>query len=285
MLGFNALRSDRIVQMEECPVAVPAIVAALPELRDLLGAILSRAARARVSVLATQTGLDVNVDGEGVTATGPIRVPHVSIARLSLAGETVHERAAPLIRFGDVEVVPPPGAFVQAVENAEAAMATLVTDHLRGARHVADLYSGSGAFALRLAASASVHAVEGAAEPLTALDRAWRRASNLRRVTTERRDLDRRPLQPAELEGRDGPRSRAFDGMVIDPPRAGAEAQSHAIARANVARVAAVSCNPITLARDLAIMVAGGYRIERVVPIDQFLFTPHLEAVALLTRD
>ena len=285
VLGFNALRSDRIVEMHECPVALPKIVSALPALRDLLASVMPRGGRARVSVLATETGLDVAVDNERDAPAPIVRTLLEPFARLAVDGEIAHERAAPVIRFGNIAVTPPPGAFVQAVESAEHAMASLVTDHLGSAKHVTDLYSGSGTFALRLGARSSVHAVEAVGEPLAALDRAARGVTGLRRITTERRDLDRRPLQPAELEGRDGPRSKAYDGLVFDPPRAGAEGQCHALARANVPLVAAVSCNPVTLARDLAILTGGGYRIDRIVPIDQFLFTPHLEAVALLSRD
>lgn len=285
VLGFNAHRTDRIVDMRECPVALPVIVDALPALRDLLREALAPGARAKVSVLATETGLDVAIEGDGVAEVVAARFGQGSIVRVSANGEVLHERAAPVLRFGATAITPPPGAFVQAVAMAEDAMASLVCEHLRGARRVADLFCGSGAFALRLAQRSAVHAVETFAAPLAALDRAWRGGEGLRTVTIERRDLERRPLQPAELEGRDGPRSKPYDGLVFDPPRAGAEAQCEALARAHVPRVAAVSCNPQTLARDLAILVGGGYRIERLVPIDQFLFTPHLEVVALLSRD
>ena len=287
VLGFHAARSDRIVDMRECTVAVPEIVAALPAMRALCDALVPSGARARVGVLAATNGLDVRVDPDAEPnaalrrAAVPLAVP---FARVALGDEVLVERAAPVLRFGPVAVVPPPGAFVQAVEGAEAAMADLVTAHLSRARRVADLYAGSGAFALRLAARSAVHAVEGEAPPLAALDRAWREGQGLRRVTTERRDLDRRPLTRAELDGLHAPGAKAFDGLVFDPPRAGAEAQAAQIARSGVARVAAVSCNPVTLARDLRILADHGYRIERVVPIDQFAWTPHLEAVALLAR-
>ncbi|TIM70901.1 MAG: RNA methyltransferase, partial [Mesorhizobium sp.] len=118
--------------------------------------------------------------------------------------------------------------------------------------------------------------VEGDAAALSALDRAFRFASGLKRVTGERRDLFRRPLTFRELN--------AFDGVVFDPPRAGAEDQSKQIARSDVPLVAAVSCNPVTLARDLRILVDGGYALKSVTPIDQFLWSPHVEAVALLEK-
>ena len=181
-----------------------------------------------------------------------------------------------MIVFGEVPVALPPGGFLQAVAAAESAMAQLVVSHLGKAKRIADLFAGSGAFALRLARKAEVHAVDGDGSALAALDRGFRFASGLRRVTTERRDLFRRPLTFKELN--------AFDGLVFDPPRAGAEDQSKQIARSAIPLVAAVSCNPVTLARDLAILTEGGYRLASVTPIDQFLWSPHVEAVALLEK-
>jgi 23S rRNA (uracil1939-C5)-methyltransferase len=155
-------------------------------------------------------------------------------------------------------------------------MAALALGHLGKAKTVADLFSGSGAFALRLAALVEVHAVEADAAALAALDRAFRFATGLKRVTLERRDLARRPLTFKELA--------AYGGVLFDPPRAGAEDQSKQLARSDVPKVVAVSCNPVTLARDLAILIAGGYALKRVTPIDQFLWSPHVEAVALLEK-
>jgi 23S rRNA (uracil1939-C5)-methyltransferase len=162
------------------------------------------------------------------------------------------------------------------VESAEDAMAGLALAHLGKARRVADLFAGSGAFTFRLARHAEVHAVEGDAAALSALDRAFRHSAGLKKVTGERRDLFRRPLLPRELD--------RFDGVVFDPPRAGAEEQATQLARSTVPRVVAVSCNPATLARDLSILVAGGYGIASITPIDQFLWSPHVEAVALLEK-
>ena len=144
------------------------------------------------------------------------------------------------------------------------------------AKKVADLFAGAGAFALRLAKKSEIHAVEGDAAALAALDRGFRFASGVKRITAEKRDLFRRPLTFKELN--------AFDGVVFDPPRAGAEDQSKQLARSDVPLVAAVSCNPVTLARDLKILMGGGYKLKSVTPIDQFLWSPHVEAVALLEK-
>ena len=155
-------------------------------------------------------------------------------------------------------------------------MAGLVLDHIAKAKRVADLFSGSGTFALRIAHIARVHAVEGDEKALKALDHAARHAQGLKQVTVEKRDLFRRPLMASEL--------KVFDAVVFDPPRAGAEDQCRELARSGVKRIAAVSCNPVTLARDLSILVAGGYRLTGVTPIDQFLWSSHVEAVATLEK-
>jgi 23S rRNA (uracil1939-C5)-methyltransferase len=165
---------------------------------------------------------------------------------------------------------------LQAVAGAEQTMADIVWAHFGKAKRIIDLFSGAGAFALRLAKGAEIHAVEADAASLAALDRGFRFGSELKRVTVERRDLFIRPVTAKELN--------AFDGVVFDPPRAGAEAQSRQIAKSEVPLVAAVSCNPATLARDLAILIEGGYALQRVVPVDQFLWSPHVEAIALLTK-
>lgn len=199
------------------------------------------------------------------------------IARVSHEGEILIEPVKPLISFGGVSVSPAPAGFTQATIAAEEAMAELVLGHLAKAKKIADVFAGAGTFALRLARKAKVHAVEGEAKALAALDLAARNTQGLKPVTVEKRDLFRRPLMVSELKG--------FDGLVFAPPRAGAEAQVKELARTAIPRIAAVSCNPLTLARDLRVLVDGGYRIDSVTPIDQFLWSSHVEAVALLSRE
>lgn len=285
LLGYNQALSHTLVNIEECPVALPAIVEALPRLRELARRICATKQTFHMTVTASETGLDVAAAGSGTLsavqrqgATEYVirNVTPVPIARLTVDGEIVVEPQKPLITFGNVQVFPPPGGFLQAVAAAEQSMADLVLTHLRKAKRVADLFAGSGAFALRLAAQSEVHAVEGDAAALAALDRGFRSASGLKRVTVEKRDLFNRPLTFKELN--------AYGGVVFDPPRAGAEDQSKQLARSDVPLVAAVSCNPLTLARDLAILQGGGYRLVSVTPLDQFLWSPHVEAVALLEK-
>ncbi|TGN47903.1 class I SAM-dependent RNA methyltransferase, partial [Paracoccus liaowanqingii] len=148
-------------------------------------------------------------------------------------------------------------------------------DSLAGATRIADLFAGCGTFTLPLARQAQVHAVEGLAAPLAALDSGWRAASGLNRVTTEVRDLARRPLMEDELA--------RFDAIVIDPPRAGAAAQMARIAAARVPLVASVACDPVNFAKAARILADAGYRIHRLWVVDQFRFSPHVEIVAALT--
>ncbi|WEX07834.1 class I SAM-dependent RNA methyltransferase [Chelativorans sp. AA-79] len=282
LLGFNAAQSHRIVEIESCPVAAPQIVAALPDLRALAALIAMGPKPFHVTVTATRTGLDIATEGAAERLGERKRRQAVDLvlargfARLSVGGEVLVERERPVVLFGDVPVAVPAGGFLQAAEQAEQAMAGLVTAHLKGAKHVADLFAGSGTFALRLARESRVHAAEGDAAALAALEEAAKRAIGLKPVSVEKRDLFNRPLSAKDLD--------RFDGLVFDPPRAGAEAQCRQIARSTVARVAAVSCNPGTLARDLAILVEGGYGVVSITPIDQFLWSPHVEVVALLER-
>lgn len=280
-LGYNQAFSNILIDIEECPVLLPAIVNAAGILRHLASIVANTSKPFRFLVTATASGLDVAAADcgkptEAIRRAATDFVIKSGIARLSIDGEIIVEAIKPTLAFGSATVTPPPGAFVQAVAEAENAMADLVTAHVRKARRVADLFSGCGTFALRLAANAEVLAVENDGPALAALDRGFRFASGLKRVTVERRDLDRRPLTFKELP--------AFDAVVFDPPRAGAEDQSKQIARSDVPYVAAVSCNPVTLARDLRILIDGGYQLKSVTPIDQFLWSPHVEAVALLEK-
>ncbi len=281
LLGYHAAMSHTVVPIEECPILLPAIVTRLDDLRRLAALFGPTKQTLRLAVTATESGLDIDVGGiakvpEKIRMAVSQFAGEAGFARVSLAGEIVLEPRKPVVSFAGTPVELPPGGFLQATADAEQAMAELVTGHLAKSKRVADLFSGSGTFALRLARKAEVHAVESLEAALAALDRAARHGQGFRKVTHERRDLDRRPLTAKELS--------RFDGLVFDPPRAGAEEQAKQIARSDVAKVAAVSCNPITLARDLAILIEGGYRLLSVTPIDQFLWSPHVEAVALLEK-
>ena len=212
-------------------------------------------------------------DGEGHTETG-LTEAH-GLSRLTWNGEIVALRAQPMLRFGRANVPLPYGAFLQATAEGEAALLAAVTETVAKARRITDLFAGIGTFALPLALTAEVHAVEGEAAMLMALDKGFRMAEGLKRVTHEVRDLYRRPLEPDEFKG--------IDAVVIDPPRAGAEAQSHTLAKSKVPVIASVSCNPATFARDAKILIAGGYRLDWVQPVDQFRWSSHVEIAARFT--
>jgi 23S rRNA (uracil1939-C5)-methyltransferase len=197
------------------------------------------------------------------------------LARLTRHGEMVLQRAAPTIRIGRASLVLPPGAFLQATAEGEAVLARLVVAHVASAKAVADLFAGVGPFALRIAERARVTAADADEPALAALRRAAS-APGLKPVTTAARDLFRRPFAPHAL--------KAFDAIVFDPPRQGAEAQARMLAEAAAPVIVGVSCNPATFARDARILVAGGYRLVRVTPVDQFRYTPHVELVARFVR-
>jgi 23S rRNA (uracil1939-C5)-methyltransferase len=281
-LGFLQADTHTIVPIEECPISTPAIVDRLDMIRRLVSALGSGSEPFRIAIGATLSGLDVNMldmkkpDAKKRQAATDIMLREKGISRVSIDGEIVVEPHKPLLDIGGVSVVLPPGSFTQATVRAEEAMAALVTAHLGKSKRVVDLFSGIGTFALRLARKSAVHAVEFDAPALAALDHAARHAQGLKPVGVERRDLFRRPMLPLDL--------KYFDGVCFDPPRAGAEQQCRELAKSKVQKIAAVSCNPTTLARDLRILIDGGYKLKSVTPIDQFLWSSHVEAVALLER-
>ncbi|MBB4237657.1 class I SAM-dependent RNA methyltransferase [Rhizobium esperanzae] len=282
LIGFNQAESHHIVAIEECPISSAGIIARLPAIKAIGASLATNAEPFRISVLETLSGLDVAVD-EVKKLSDPQRRKAIEtvlslrgIARVSLNGEILVEPAKPLIDFGGVQVSPPAGGFAQATKPAEEAMAELVLAHVGKAKRIADLFAGAGTFSLRLARIGRVHAVEAEAAALAALDQAARKTQGLKPVSIEKRDLFRRPLMTQEF--------KPYDAVVFDPPRAGAEFQCKELARSAVKKIIAVSCNPLTLARDLAILVEGGYRITGVTPIDQFLWTSHVEVVATLEK-
>jgi 23S rRNA (uracil1939-C5)-methyltransferase len=280
LIGFHARASDVLVAVPNCLLIHPDLAASLPALEALVIAGGSRSSELALTVTASLGGTDVTVTG-GKPLDAQLRMTLARIAeahglaRVTWDGETIALRTAPMQRFGTALVSPPPGAFLQATRDGEQALLSAVRDAVGSARRIVDLFSGSGTFALPLAETAEVHAVEGDGAMLAALDKGWRQASGLHRVTTETRDLFRRPLESDELKG--------FDAVVIDPPRAGAEAQAKTLARARVPVIAAVSCNPVTFARDARILTGAGYGIDWIQVIDQFRWSSHVELVARLS--
>jgi 23S rRNA (uracil1939-C5)-methyltransferase len=286
-VGFHGRRSHTIIPIRDCAVITPGLQALLPKLERLAAIAAPPKDALTITALDTATGFDIALTGVPKAFSADARVKliqtagELGLARISINGETAMERTPPTLRAGAAHLTPPPGGFLQACESSEAAMLSLVKEAVGEARRIADLFSGSGTFSLPLASTATIHAVESDEAALAALDRAARKTQTpkgegLKPVTTEKRDLFRRPLTKEEL--------KRFDAVVIDPPRAGAEDQSRQLAQSSVKRIAMVSCNAASFARDLRLLLDGGYKLKRITPIDQFLWSPHIEIVAHLQR-
>ena len=281
LIGFHARASDTIAEIPDCQLLHPGILAAFPGLQALVMAGGSRTTELSLQVTLTRGGPDVVVTG-GKPLDANLRLDLARLvethgfSRLTWDGETIALRDRPALTMGTATVVPPAGAFLQATAEGEAALLQAVRQALGPQKRIADLFSGIGTFTLPLAQDMEVHAVEGDAAMTKALDVAARNTPNLHRISTETRDLFRRPLEPDEL--------LTFTGAVIDPPRAGAEAQTDRLAASKIPVIAAVSCNPVTFARDAKALVAAGYRLDWIQVVDQFRWSTHIELVARLSR-
>lgn len=283
VLGFHEEGSHALVDLSHCPVVLPAIERALPALRRIAEALLdAHDVEIRLAVTATPEGLDVTLldAGTGISAARQARIAEISsaagIIRVMSDDGIVMQSAGPRLAIGGAVVTLPPAAFFQATAEAEAAIAAVLADATRKAKRIADLFCGLGTFTFGLARRARVLAVDSDKPSLAALEMAAKAAPGIKPIDTRVRDLMREPLSRTELAD--------FDAVVFDPPRAGAKAQVEVLGRSKVPVVCAVSCNPATLARDCRILVDAGYAIERVVPIDQFVWSPHIEVVAVLRR-
>ena len=279
-VGFSATGSHDIVPIDRCPILDPALDGALEAAWALAEALKPTGKPLDIQATATHNGLDIDVRGSGPLP--PARVAALSrlaeqhrLARLTRHGELVLMRNAPTVTMGTAQVTLPPGSFLQATVQGEETLARLVLERTAKAKHVADLFCGVGPFALRLAARARVTAMDNDAGSIAALQKAAG-CPGLKPIKAEARDLFRRPLMPAEL--------RDIDAVVFDPPRQGAQAQAKQLAASKVPVIVAVSCNVTTFARDMRLLIDGGYKLETVVPVDQFRHTPHVELVARLAR-
>lgn len=277
LAGFHARASGVITQIPDCQLLDSRLLAGLPVVEALAVEGASRKAELSVTLTLSVSGLDVAVSG-GKPLDGPLRqnlaktTERFGLARLCWDDEVIAMRSLPQQNFGAAQVVPPPGAFLQATPHGEAALLASVREIINDAGRVVDLFAGCGTFSLPIAETAEVHAVEGDAGMMQALDQGWRQAQGLKRVTTETRDLFRRPLLGDELAG--------FDAAVLDPPRAGAEAQVAALSKTRLERIAYVSCNPVTFARDAKRLTDAGYRLDWVQVVDQFRWSAHVELAA-----
>ncbi len=282
ILGFHEQRSHDIVDLAVCPILSLQITSRLDALRALITPLLSRSGVARMTVTLADNGVDVVLEDtkpelsfdERATIADLSRAAR--IIRLTVKGEIIFATGEPHLKFGRVNVTPAPGVFLQAVPEVEARMTEIILAAVGKSKRVADLFSGLGTFSFPLAERAEVLAVDGDKASIACLTQAVKRAQGIKPVTAKVRDLFCEPLSAKELE--------SFDAVVFDPPRAGADAQARMIAKSKVPIVVAVSCAPSTLARDLKTLIAGGYVLQSITPIDQFVFSPHVEAIAILRR-
>jgi 23S rRNA (uracil1939-C5)-methyltransferase len=278
-LGFYEAGSRVLVDLSECPILVPELARLMPGLRRHLSNVLRPNETAELLATATDSGIDLALnlkrkrEVDLLTALSGI-ASALGLARLSWNGEDVAIAETPSLRVGRFTVALPPGAFLQPTKEGERMLQQLVLNAAAHARNAADLFSGCGTLALALAERHSVHAADSVAAQIEALLAAARKGNA--RVTGESRDLFRRPLLAAELV--------RFDAVVLDPPRPGASAQAKALAESSVPKVLYVSCNAASFARDARVLADGGYRLERVTPIDQFLWSPHVELFAEFSR-
>jgi len=283
VLGFHEAGSHRIFDMHECHVLAPALFALVAPLRRVLAAQPGRLA-VEIEMTLTSQGVDLGLKGlkvEGLAATEAMLdfARDQSLARLTLdqgfGPETVWEPEPVTVNLGGIEVPLPPGSFLQATADGEAALIGAAREWLLGAPTIADLFAGLGTFAFALAEQGTrVLAVEAARDAHLACKAAAGRSG--RQVHAMHRDLFRNPLQPDELN--------RFGAVLLDPPRAGAREQVAHIAASTVARVVYVSCNPSSWARDAAMLLAGGYRLMELRPVGQFRWSTHVELASLFVR-
>lgn len=278
-LGFAKRRAHEIVDLEECPVLDPKLEAALPVARALAGILLATGKPVDLHVTLAENGIDIDVRGPGKLAK-PVEAKIVAfaaerkVARISLHGETLAQLMPPTHLVGDVRVNLPPGPFLQATAEGERVLASKVLEAAGSAKSAADLFCGVGTFALRLAGAMKVVAFDNHAPSIAALAAAAK-SPGLKPVTASARDLFRWPLVADEL--------KKIDFVVLDPPRQGAEAQAHELARSKVKKIAYVSCDADSFARDAKILLGGGFTLGEVAPVDQFRYSPHVELVGVFS--
>lgn len=284
LAGFHERGSARIVDVGLCVIARPTLTALLEPLRAALLQLLPDGAAADAVANETDSGLDVLIRPHKRLDLSIDRrqalvglAERADLARLSwgdrATSEPVVVRRPPLLMLGDVTIEPPSGAFLQATKRGEQAMRAAVGAWAGDAATLADLFAGLGS--LSLGRSGRLSLFESDKPSVASIEAAARRIGS-NRVTAQRRDLFRNPLTEKELE--------TFDVVVLDPPRAGAAAQVVEIARSKVPRIVYASCDPGTFARDARVLQDSGYRLEKLKVIDQFLWSGHVESIALFVK-
>ena len=287
IVGYAQRRSHDLVDLAECPVLLPAIVALVAPLRRLVEAIVPLNGEAEAVINWTDTGADMLlVHGARLPLDLPRRqaiatfAETADVARVSWGSRGKHEivltRRPPTLRFGAVTVEPPPGAFLQASFAGEATLRAAVKAWSTGAKRIVDLYGGLGTLSLPLLPEARLTIVEGSQPAVDAANAALRKATLAGVAQAVVRDLRREPMSVEELD--------AFDLAILDPPAAGAVSQARELAHSRISSVIYASCDPNSFAVDARVLLNGGYRLERLLPVDQFLWSTHIELIALFRR-
>ncbi len=280
-IGFHGRKSDEIIPLTTCEVAHPDLMAAFPAIEACARLGASRKGVLRATVTRTENGLDLAIEGgkplekQALLDAAVLADTH-DLARLTWMGEILVTRRPPHQRIGPALVAPPPGGFLQATADGEAALLGASREAIGAPPKLVDLFSGCGAFSIPFANRTEVHAVEGDAALLAALTKGWKAVGGLARITTEARDLFRRPLLAEELN--------AYPAAIIDPPRAGAKAQMEQLAASTIPVIASLSCDAGSFARDARTLIDGGYTLDWVQPVDQFRWSPHVEIAARFSR-
>lgn len=280
-IGFHGRKSDEIIPLTTCVVVHPDLLAAFPAIEACARLGASRKSALRATVTRTENGLDLAIEGgkplekQSLLDAAALAEAH-DLARLTWNGETLVTRRPPHQRIGPALVAPPPGGFLQATQQGETALLDAAREAIGAPSKLIDLFSGSGAFSIPFADRTEVHAVEGEGALLAALTKGWKAVGGLARVTTEVRDLFRRPLLAEELN--------AYAAAIIDPPRAGAKAQMEQLATSTIPTIASLSCDAGSFARDARTLIDGGYTLNWAQPVDQFRWSPHVEIAAKFSR-
>ncbi|MBT3915556.1 MAG: class I SAM-dependent RNA methyltransferase, partial [Rhodospirillaceae bacterium] len=266
---------------DACPILEPTLAPGLDIARAFAALVPTRSKPLDIQFTATDNGLDCNIlgsaiDGAEIFSEVTELANEHNLARVSFNSEIIIERQPPSVMIGEAKLTLPSASFLQATQAGEEILANLVLEHLEEASKIADLFCGLGPYALRLAEFAAIYAADNDAASIAALTHAANNAQNLKAIEAVKRDLFEMPLMPAELN--------KFEAVLFDPPRAGAKEQAEQLAASSVKLVVAVSCDPVSFARDAAILVEGGYDLKCVTPVDQFKYTAHVELVALFER-
>jgi 23S rRNA (uracil1939-C5)-methyltransferase len=280
-IGFHAQRSHELVDIRECHVLTSGLFRLVEQLRAPFSDLLREGETADLYMVEADNGFDLSISWKRkttpqLTAQIAAIAPKLSLVRVTAGEELLYTSAAPELTFGKARVKVPPNAFLQPTREGESLLQARAAEAVGNAKRIADLFAGCGTFTFPLAERAQIHAVDTDDSMLTALAAAARGTSGLKPITIEARDLFKRPLTPAELA--------SFDAVVLDPPRAGAPAQARNLPQSPLRRIAYISCDAASFARDARVLIDGGFKLDWIVGVDQFLWSAHIELAAAFAR-